>query len=186
MQAESNTECFCPLCGGDGRETCDNPDHGFISAMSFNDIGRLGCPGCGHDPKHKVPNGGNCHLCEGNRLVSKKTAIEWCGDEAQVEYVEPFVWYPIEQAPRDGSLIDVACEAYDDDGEKRVIRLTDVAWHNANAIFNHTGWVRLTDDGDCDLVEGPPTCEFGLPAWTPTHFCMVRLPNGKVPGECWF
>ena len=34
----------------EGVEYCDNPDHGFIDALSFHDIGRLGCPVCGHNP----------------------------------------------------------------------------------------------------------------------------------------
>jgi len=54
----------CFLCGGDGKETCSNPDHGFISGMP-GDTGRLGCPVCGHDDNHKVPNGGSCEVCNG-------------------------------------------------------------------------------------------------------------------------
>ncbi len=54
----------CPDCGGDGKETCNNPDHGLIEVMP-GDVGRLGCPVCGHDPDYKVPNGGNCELCKG-------------------------------------------------------------------------------------------------------------------------
>lgn len=56
----------CFVCGGDGRETCTNPDHGFISALSFHDIGRIGCPVCGHDPQHKIKNGGECECCKGS------------------------------------------------------------------------------------------------------------------------
>jgi hypothetical protein len=54
----------CEDCGGDGRETCNNPDHGFIISMG-GEIGRLGCPVCGHDPDFKVPNGGGCDTCNG-------------------------------------------------------------------------------------------------------------------------
>lgn len=55
----------CPACGGDGKETCNNPDHVFIDAMP-GDIGRLGCPLCGHDPNHKVNRGKNvCPICGG-------------------------------------------------------------------------------------------------------------------------
>ena len=57
--------CVCFVCGGDGKETCTNPDHGFISMLSFHDVGRLGCPCCGHDPNHKIKNGGNCECCNG-------------------------------------------------------------------------------------------------------------------------
>ena len=57
--------CMCFVCGGDGKETCTNPDHGFISMVSFHDVGRLGCPCCGHDPNHKIKNGRNCECCNG-------------------------------------------------------------------------------------------------------------------------
>lgn len=56
---------ICETCGGDGKETCTNPDHSFIAMQSFNDIGRVGCPCCGHDPDHKVINGGICEDCNG-------------------------------------------------------------------------------------------------------------------------
>lgn len=68
----------CPDCGGDGRETCHNPDHGFISAMSFNDIGRLGCPVCGHDERHKVRKGGDCETCSGSGSVDEPAARLFC------------------------------------------------------------------------------------------------------------
>jgi len=32
----------CPACNGDGKETCNNPDHGFISFIG-GELGRLGC-----------------------------------------------------------------------------------------------------------------------------------------------
>lgn len=56
----------CFVCGGDGLETCTNPDHGFINALSFHDVGRIGCPVCGHDPNHKIKNGGECECCNGS------------------------------------------------------------------------------------------------------------------------
>lgn len=52
----------CEACGGDGIETCDNPDHGFINGIG-GEIGRLGCPGCGSDPDHKT--GQKCPECGG-------------------------------------------------------------------------------------------------------------------------
>ena len=58
----------CYACGGDGKETCDNPDHGFIEFVG-GEIGRLGCPVCGHDPDHKVPNGGPCDICNGTGFI---------------------------------------------------------------------------------------------------------------------
>jgi hypothetical protein len=54
----------CETCGGDGKETCNNPDHGFIDGVG-GEVARLGCPCCGHDPKHKVKNGGDCEDCNG-------------------------------------------------------------------------------------------------------------------------
>ena len=61
----------CPDCGGDGHETCHNPDHGFIGAVEWHENGRLGCPVCGHDPDHKVPGGeGRCETCNGTGKVS--------------------------------------------------------------------------------------------------------------------
>lgn len=57
----------CQSCGGDGRETCSNPDHGFIGAVG-GEIGRLGCPVCGHDPYCKVPDGGDCEECNGTGI----------------------------------------------------------------------------------------------------------------------
>jgi hypothetical protein len=47
------TEVICPTCNGFGTEMCDNPDHGWFSAVG-GDISRLGCPGCGHDEHHRV------------------------------------------------------------------------------------------------------------------------------------
>lgn len=68
----------CPYCQGDGKETCLNPDHGFIDAMSFHEIGRLGCMVCGHDERHKVPGGWNCELCHGFGRVSWAVAEKFC------------------------------------------------------------------------------------------------------------
>lgn len=72
--------CFCPMCGGDGKETCDNPDHGFINLNICKESGRLGCPVCGHDPGHKVPDGGNCYMCDGDGIVKYKEAKSFCED----------------------------------------------------------------------------------------------------------
>lgn len=68
----------CPDCLGDGKQTCHNPDHGFYLMTSFHDIGRIGCPCCGNDEKHKVPNGGNCETCSGAGEVEESDEIEFC------------------------------------------------------------------------------------------------------------
>ena len=68
---------ICPECNGDGKETCTNPDHGLITMFSFHEIGRLGCPVCGHDPDHKVYNGGDCDLCLGVGKIDIKEAEKY-------------------------------------------------------------------------------------------------------------
>lgn len=87
----------------------------------------------------------------------------------------PGAWRPIETAPRDGTLVDLWCVSPDNE-DATAIRLTDCAWHNADAIFPHTGWTRVTDDGNWDLVESRPTSPLGLPAWKPTHFMLPPAP----------
>jgi hypothetical protein len=83
-------EVICPACGGDGKETCHNPDHGFIKAIP-GEISRLGCPGCGHDPNHKVNNGRNtCPLCGGLGHVIYEVADEY---GRETGYDEEFIPY---------------------------------------------------------------------------------------------
>lgn len=67
----------CPDCFGDGKETCHNPDHGFIDAIG-GETGRLGCPVCGHDPKHKVRGGADCDTCSGSASVTFEAAECFC------------------------------------------------------------------------------------------------------------
>lgn len=69
----------CPDCLGDGKETCHNPDHGFID-VAGGEINRLGCPGCGHDDNHKVPSGGMCYSCTGKGEVTIEDAKHICID----------------------------------------------------------------------------------------------------------
>lgn len=83
----------CPACGGDGKETCSNPDHGFIEEMP-GEIGRLGCPGCGHDPNHKVNRGKNvCPECGGYGEVIPEVFEEYGRengyDEEPIEIAVP-------------------------------------------------------------------------------------------------
>ncbi len=56
----------CEICFGTGNEICNNPDHGFISVLSFRDEGRVGCPCCGHNEKHNIP-GTICPECKGKQ-----------------------------------------------------------------------------------------------------------------------
>lgn len=81
---------ICPDCGGDGRETCNSPDHGFIHSIQLIDnpqvsqIGRLGCPVCGYDPNYKVINGGSCERCEGAGFI-EGGSCEKCGCDLEPE-----------------------------------------------------------------------------------------------------
>ena len=56
----------CESCGGDGVDTCSNPDHGFIEAVP-GDIGRLGCPVCRSWVAHKNPTLEKCDHCKKKR-----------------------------------------------------------------------------------------------------------------------
>ncbi|MDX7992623.1 hypothetical protein [Xenorhabdus littoralis] len=71
---------ICPECCGDGKETCNNPDHGFIGTFPFHDTGRIGCPCCGHDEFHKVKNGDNCYICSGTGKVTDAQFSDYCDE----------------------------------------------------------------------------------------------------------
>lgn len=60
----------CQACGGDGIETCTNPDHGFIDAVG-GEVGRLGCPVCGHHPRYKTRY--PCPECNGTGVSQLST-----------------------------------------------------------------------------------------------------------------
>ncbi len=62
----------CEICGGDGEERCNNPDHGFIEACGGLEVQRLGCPVCGHSEDYLVPNGGDCWECGGLGVILPK------------------------------------------------------------------------------------------------------------------
>lgn len=80
---------MCCECLGDGKETCHNPDHGFLEAFSSHDIGRIGCPCCGHDEKHKVKNGGACGLCGGTGKTTENDGNKFCKDmDYDYEYIQ--------------------------------------------------------------------------------------------------
>ncbi len=71
---------ICPECCGDGKETCTNPDHGLIQALTFHDVGRIGCPCCGHDEFHKVKDGNECDICNGNGQVTNHEFAQYCNE----------------------------------------------------------------------------------------------------------
>ena len=75
-------EYICPNCNGDGKETCHNPDHGFINFVG-GELARLGCPCCGHDEDHKT-GGEYCETCfkidKSDGLVSLKESEEFIKD----------------------------------------------------------------------------------------------------------
>lgn len=64
MIREANPELReeCANCDGHGKEICTNPDHGFINAVG-GDIGRIGCPACGHDEYCRTTE--DCFKCDG-------------------------------------------------------------------------------------------------------------------------
>lgn len=83
----------CPDCGGDGIETCHNPDHGFIgfgsllgAVLSANESA---CPCCGHNEEHKMK--GVCYTCKGIGKVSEKTFLkyidEYVTNDEEYEYL---------------------------------------------------------------------------------------------------
>lgn len=91
-EVEYELRIKCPQCGGDGKETCNNPDHGLIDAIG-GETGRLGCPGCGHDPNHKTAagrKGAPCFICDGSGCITDAQFEEYCGDvsyDEEAEYV---------------------------------------------------------------------------------------------------
>lgn len=90
-------------------------------------------------------------------------------------------WQPIERAPKGrNDMIDVWCVSPRED-EPGATRLTDVFWYIADEISPHTGWARITDDGDMDFVEMEPTSDYGLPPWKPTHWMSLPEPPKENP-----
>lgn len=93
---------ICPACGGDGKETCNNPDHGFIEAIGSagkerspqaHDIGRLGCPCCGHHPYHKIRtwhdgayHQNDCDVCNGMGKATEVDAEKYLKDSRQEDF----------------------------------------------------------------------------------------------------
>lgn len=90
LDKDFRMEVKCPDCGGDGKETCHNPDHGFIDAVG-GELRRLGCPVCGHDEDHKVNRGRNvCPECGGLKTVTPDVFEEYgreYGYDKEPEYI---------------------------------------------------------------------------------------------------
>ena len=72
----------CIECNGTGMEICSNPDHGFISAMP-GDVGRIGCPCCGSDELHRIPNT-KCGVCGGTGVIDDNQSINRTQKDAPV------------------------------------------------------------------------------------------------------
>ncbi|WP_418360150.1 hypothetical protein [Sphingobacterium detergens] len=69
---------ICFVCGGDGKETCTNPDHGLLGALGSMgaSANESACPVCCHDPNHKIKSGGPCECCSGTgKLTEDEFAI---------------------------------------------------------------------------------------------------------------
>jgi len=73
----------CPDCGGDGKETCNNPDHGFLIMIgSVVGANESACPCCGHSEDHKIRKWSNgkyiqsdCYSCSGSGIVDESKCI---------------------------------------------------------------------------------------------------------------
>lgn len=120
-------EYRCPDCGGDGKETCNNPDHAFVETMP-GEVGRLGCPVCGHHPKHKVNNGKNtCPQCGGLKSIWPEQFEEYCRETGYDE--EPvFIAVPI--APVD-KLVDKLVEG----GQRDLKTIEEIEYHWEQTIL---------------------------------------------------
>jgi len=94
-------QVICICCGGDGIETCNNPDHGFLRA--FDGIGGRGanesaCPCCGHDEDHKIKKYvdgkyvySKCYECDGTGVLTEEKALELAdeyGYDDELKYIE--------------------------------------------------------------------------------------------------
>jgi hypothetical protein len=84
----NSTIYICPACQGDGKETCNNPDHGFLIGMNGSGMmstNESSCPCCGHDENHKVyyrENGQrlqrDCYECNGTGGMTLEDFDNYC------------------------------------------------------------------------------------------------------------
>jgi len=152
------------------------------------------CPRCGQSTSGSYSEGGlkwaicdDCMDADRRHAEEERRLTSGCSrpqKARRLRYARPVMrlnmeWKMISTAPKDGQIIDVWCVPPDDcdfEPPNGGIRLTNIAWHNANEVFNLTGWVRVCDDGSWDLVEGPPCGICGLPAWIPSHWMPIPEP----------
>ena len=88
MKKEPILYALCPDCGGDGIETCHNPDHGFLSGvMSIMGANESACPCCGHDEDHKMRNG-KCETCNTKGRVTQKVYEAYLDENVPEEDIE--------------------------------------------------------------------------------------------------
>lgn len=114
---EDNMET-CETCGGDGKETCTNPDHGMITAIG-GETQRLGCPVCGHDENHKVKGGGKCEDCNGtgkfiDQVIKETRVGQIKKDEKKVRELVEFISHdmnPDNEAQRK-AIVEMYIEHY--------------------------------------------------------------------------
>ena len=85
--------------------------------------------------------------------------------------------------PKTGELFDVWCippEKYDFELINDGVRLCDVCWLEVcwelpKGMPINTGFYRITDDGNMDMVErdAEDDCPLGLPEWIVTHWMKI-------------
>lgn len=95
----------CFSCGGDGKETCNNPDHGFLSAMNgVLNANESRCPVCGHSDDHKIRRyvdgkfiQPDCYECNGTGILNYENAIRLADEYG---YDQPLEFIGLDPANR--------------------------------------------------------------------------------------
>lgn len=96
-----NTLVLCPDCFGDGKETCHNPDHGFL--LMIGGANESACPCCGHSEDHKIRKyigyvdgkmkweQPKCYTCDGKGQVTKEDYDNFIDEfvpEGDIDFVD--------------------------------------------------------------------------------------------------